>query len=158
MRLPVLVQVPHRVAVKAAVCAFFLLLLSLASHPSVTLAADPPPQKPTEKEKDKPKEKDEDPGPPQTEYMGRTIAQTMHWSGAPWLIRKTRDSEENTTLVLKQLDITPGMTVCDLGCGNGYYTLKASPLVGPTGRVLAEEVQPEMLDLLRTRAKKISNC
>ncbi len=91
---------------------------------------------------------------PEGFYMGRRMAQTMHWTGAEWLTRETRDSEENTTLVLKQLGVTPGMTVCDLGAGNGYYTLKLAALVGDTGKVIAQEVQPEMLTMLRDRADK----
>lgn len=94
------------------------------------------------------------PADPDGFYMGRRLAQTMHWTGAEWLIRETRDSEENTTLVLKQLGVTAGMTVCDLGAGNGYYTLKLAGLVGDKGKVIAQEVQPEMLELLRKRADK----
>ena len=37
------------------------------------------------------------------------------------------------------------MTVCDMGCGNGYYSLQLAKLVGPQGRVLAVDIQPEML-------------
>lgn len=87
-----------------------------------------------------------------TQYLGRVIAQTMSFHGAPWLIRPDRNKEENTDLVMQQLQIRPGTTVCDLGCGNGYYTLKLAPQVGPTGKVLAVDIQPEMLTLLRQRA------
>lgn len=88
-----------------------------------------------------------------TVYLGRRIAQTMGHQGAPWLIRETREVEENPTLVLEQLGVRPGMVVCDLGCGNGFYTLPLSKMVGETGKVLAVDIQPEMLHLLELRAK-----
>ncbi|QDT68138.1 Ubiquinone/menaquinone biosynthesis C-methyltransferase UbiE [Planctomycetes bacterium MalM25] len=87
------------------------------------------------------------------EYLGRPIAQTMHYLGAPWLVRDSRDREEEPAKMLGALGVEPAQTVCDLGCGNGFYTLKLAKLVGPKGRVLAVDIQPEMLDLLTTRAE-----
>jgi len=87
-------------------------------------------------------------------YMGRRIAQTMHFSGAPWLIRNTREREERCSLMLANLGIKPGMTVCDMGCGNGFHTLKMAKMTGPKGTVMAVDVQPEMLKLLRDRTEK----
>ena len=78
----------------------------------------------------------------------------MSFHGAPWLIRETRDPEENPRKLLKALDVKPGQTVCDLGCGNGFYTLQLAELVGEQGRVLAVDIQPEMLALLKQRAEK----
>ena len=66
--------------------------------------------------------------PPPAFYQGRRIAQTMSFHGAPWLIRETRDGEENPRKLLKALDVKPGQTVCDLGCGNGFYTLRLASL------------------------------
>ena len=91
---------------------------------------------------------------PQSKYKGRRIAQTMSYHGAPWLIRKERDQEENTKLLLKALQVKEGQTVADIGCGNGFYTLQLAKLVGPSGRVLAVDIQPEMLELLKERAAK----
>jgi ubiquinone/menaquinone biosynthesis C-methylase UbiE len=90
--------------------------------------------------------------PPLTHYKGRRIAQTMHYRGAPWLIRESREREEDCSTMLRELAVKPGMTVCDVGCGNGFYALRLAPLVGPTGRVLAVDIQPEMLRLLQARA------
>jgi ubiquinone/menaquinone biosynthesis C-methylase UbiE len=87
-----------------------------------------------------------------TEYKGRRIATTMHYRGAPWLVRDEREREERCSLMLANLGVKPGMTVCDIGCGNGYYSLQLAEMVGPTGRVLAVDIQPEMLDMLRKRA------
>jgi SAM-dependent methyltransferase len=91
---------------------------------------------------------------PLTEYMGRTIAQTMHYTGAEWLTRDSRDREEDCKTLLRELKLKPGMIVADFGCGNGFYTLQIAKLIQPGGRVLAVDIQPEMLDLLRDRMKE----
>jgi SAM-dependent methyltransferase len=92
--------------------------------------------------------------PPLTHYMGREIATTMHYSGAPWLVRESRQREEDCKRLLAALKVKPGETVCDLGCGNGFYTLALARLVGPKGKVYAVDIQPEMLKMLKERAKK----
>lgn len=91
--------------------------------------------------------------PARTEYLGRTIAQTMHYTGAPWLVRESRQREEDCELLLKALSLQPGQAVCDMGCGNGFYTVELARLVGPTGKVYAVDIQPEMLKLLQRRAE-----
>jgi ubiquinone/menaquinone biosynthesis C-methylase UbiE len=60
---------------------------------------------------------------------------------------------------VKQLKVEQGQVVCDLGAGNGFYTLWLAKLVGEKGRVLAVDIQPEMLEMLKQRAQqeKISN-
>ena len=92
--------------------------------------------------------------PPLKQYYGREIAQTMHYEGAPWLVREVRDSEEDGTTMLRELKVQPGQVVCDMGCGNGYYTLQLARQVGPTGKVLAVDIQPEMLTMLREATKR----
>ena len=94
------------------------------------------------------------PPPARRSYKGREIARTMHYTGAPWLLRESREREERCSLMLTNLGVKPGMTVCDLGCGNGFYTLQLARMVGPTGQVLAVDVQPQMLELLRRRADR----
>jgi ubiquinone/menaquinone biosynthesis C-methylase UbiE len=95
------------------------------------------------------------PEPPAlTHYMGREIAQTMHFAGAPWLTRESRDREEEPAKLMKALNLKEGQSVCDLGCGNGFYTLKLAKEVGQTGKVYAEDIQPEMLTMLQKRAEK----
>lgn len=86
-------------------------------------------------------------------YLGRTIARTMHWSGAPWLLRETREKEENGAALQEWLAVEAGAAVCDLGCGNGYHTLPLARAVGAEGRVFAVDLQPEMLMLLAERAE-----
>ena len=90
--------------------------------------------------------------PAQTHHMGREIAQTMHYTGAPWLVRESRQREEDCRMLLDALKIRPGQTVCDLGCGNGFYTVELARRVGPTGTVYAVDIQPEMLRMLAERA------
>ncbi len=90
---------------------------------------------------------------PLEKYKGRTIAQTMSYHGAPWLLRETREQEENPAKLLAALELKPGQTVADIGCGNGYYTLLMARKVGPEGRVYAVDIQPEMLQMLEERAR-----
>jgi 2-polyprenyl-3-methyl-5-hydroxy-6-metoxy-1,4-benzoquinol methylase len=89
-----------------------------------------------------------------TRYKGRKIAQTMGFQGAPWLSRETRQGEENLELMLEKLEIKPGMTVCDMGCGNGVLTMPMAKMTGEEGRVLAVDIQPEMLQMLSRRSKE----
>ncbi len=92
--------------------------------------------------------------PPRTEYFGRRIAQTMHYTGAPWLVRESREREEEPKKLLDALAIKPGQTVCDMGCGNGFYTLRIARRLGERGTVYAVDIQQEMLDGLMRRAER----
>ncbi len=94
----------------------------------------------------------EDPTAGRTHYMGREIAVTMHYTGAPWLVRESREREEECSTLLKALKLKPDDVVCDLGCGNGFYALKIANLV-PQGKVIGVDIQPEMLRMLRERAR-----
>ena len=89
-------------------------------------------------------------------YKGRTIAPAMSYLGADWLERAERDSLEQPDKVLETLDIAPGSVVADIGAGIGYYSLRLAAKVGPQGRVLATDIQPEMLSRLRVNMKKAS--
>lgn len=88
-------------------------------------------------------------------YLGRVLAKPMSHLGAPWLIRPERDEEERASESFQQLKLTEGMVVCDLGCGNGYWTLPMARDVGAEGRVLAVDIQREMLQKLRERSARI---
>jgi len=87
-------------------------------------------------------------------YMGRRVSQTMGHQGADWLIRDTREREERCSLMLANLGVKRGMTICDMGCGNGYYALQMAQMTGEKGYVVGVDVQPEMLSLLRDRMEK----
>ena len=85
-------------------------------------------------------------------HMGREIAQTMHYTGAPWLVRESRQREEDCRMMIEALGVQPGQSVCDMGAGNGFYTLELARLVGPEGLVYAVDIQPPMLQMLSRRA------
>ena len=98
----------------------------------------------------------DDQGPPALlEYKGREIARTMHWQGAPWLMRKLREEEEKTSEMINELKLKPGISVADIGSGNGYHTLMMDKIIGEKGQAYAVDIQPEMLIMLEERAKKV---
>jgi protein-L-isoaspartate O-methyltransferase len=90
---------------------------------------------------------------------GRVYAQTMGVEGADWLDRPEREAEEAPSKAIAALKIRPGAVVADIGAGSGYYTAKLAAAVGPTGRVVATDLQPGMLDLIRARVarEKLAN-
>jgi ubiquinone/menaquinone biosynthesis C-methylase UbiE len=92
--------------------------------------------------------------PARTHYKGREIAKPMHHSAAEWLTRAERARQENTALLMEQLDIEEGQTVADIGCGNGYFTLRMARRVGSKGTVFAVDIQEEMLRKLAKRAEE----
>ncbi len=85
-------------------------------------------------------------------YMGREIAKVMGHTEAMWLERSTREVEEKPTLVIKALKLKPTDTVADIGAGTGYFSFRIARLV-PQGRVLAVDIQPEMIDILKFMKK-----
>jgi ubiquinone/menaquinone biosynthesis C-methylase UbiE len=91
---------------------------------------------------------------PSGTYAGRPIAQTMSYLGADWLDRPERDAREQPDRVLDALKLTPQMTVADVGAGTGYFTLRLAKRVA---HVIATDVQPQMLDMLRARLGDIAN-
>jgi ubiquinone/menaquinone biosynthesis C-methylase UbiE len=87
-------------------------------------------------------------------YMGREISFVMGHQGAGWLERPEREKEEQPKKLLKLLEIKPGMVVADIGAGSGYYSFRLAKEVGAKGKVLAVDIQKEMLDIIRKRMKK----
>lgn len=87
-------------------------------------------------------------------YMDREISGVMGWQGAGWLERSEREREERTDLLLSALALQPGMVVADIGAGTGYLSRRMAPLVMPGGKVLAQDVQPEMVNLLQASVKR----
>jgi ubiquinone/menaquinone biosynthesis C-methylase UbiE len=85
-------------------------------------------------------------------YMGREIAQVMGHMGAAWLDRPEREKEERPSILIRNLGLAPGDVVADIGAGTGYFSLRIAPLV-PKGRVLAVDIQPEMLAIIRDKQR-----
>lgn len=89
-------------------------------------------------------------------YLGREIAHVMGYGpggqGAAWLERSSREEEERITLLVRSLGLQPGDVVADIGAGSGVISLRMSELVLPDGKVIAVDVQQEMLDRL------VENC
>jgi ubiquinone/menaquinone biosynthesis C-methylase UbiE len=85
---------------------------------------------------------------------GRQIAPVMGAAGAGWLDRPEREAEEAPDQALDSLGIRAGMTVADVGAGTGYMALRMARRVGPTGKVYANDLQPEMLQKLRARSQR----
>jgi ubiquinone/menaquinone biosynthesis C-methylase UbiE len=65
-----------------------------------------------------------------------------------------RDSVKEAETVMELADLRPGMYVADIGAGEGYYTVRLSPLVGRTGRVLAQDIVPQTRDDLVRRVNR----
>lgn len=87
-------------------------------------------------------------------YLGREIASVMGWQAAGWLERPEREQEEDVERMVASLRLAPGQRVADVGAGTGYVARKLARAVGPAGRVLAVDVQPQMIALLRDLAAK----
>jgi predicted methyltransferase len=68
-----------------------------------------------------------------------------------WHDEKECDDAEEPRQLVRLLGIKAGMTVADIGAGSGYYVVRLSPIVGPSGRIIAEDVVPEYLQSLRSR-------
>ena len=92
-------------------------------------------------------------------YLGREIAQVMGPGGIEWLDRPEREDEERPEAVMDALGLRSGDVVADLGAGSGYFTFRMAPKVGNTGKVLAVEIQDEMLRTIgrRARALRVAN-
>lgn len=78
----------------------------------------------------------------------------MGIGGAEWLERSEREIEELPETALSKIGLKPGMTVADVGAGVGYFTVRIGKRVGPDGKIYAVDVQPEMLSILKDRARK----
>lgn len=83
-------------------------------------------------------------------YMGREIAHVMGFQGMGWLERSNREEEENTSKLLRNMNIAPGDSIADIGAGSGYHVFKMAPMA-KDGLVYAVDIQDEMLDALREK-------
>ncbi|MEL6544270.1 MAG: class I SAM-dependent methyltransferase, partial [Myxococcota bacterium] len=86
-------------------------------------------------------------------YEGREISQVMGHLGAGWLERKEREREERPMDLIRALELNDDATVADIGAGTGYFSFKIAKQL-PQGRVLAVDLQPEMLEKIRQRIRR----
>ncbi len=87
-------------------------------------------------------------------YMGREIAQVMGHLAAGWLERPEREAQEKPRVLIDSLSLEPDAVVADIGAGTGYFTFRLAERV-PEGRVLAVDIQQEMVDLLEDREREL---
>lgn len=82
---------------------------------------------------------------------GRDVAPIV---GESFSTEDARDRVGEAEEVMRLAEIAPRMSVADIGAGEGYYTVRLSPLVGSRGRVLAEDIVPETRDRLAQRVQR----
>lgn len=129
---------------------FFLLKLeNVSSGTGPTVVQPPSPQSARYQQ-----HTDHDPDGTGKFYMGREISKVMGHLGANWLERPSRYEEERPDLLIQALDVKVGQFVADIGAGTGFFSLRLARKVGPKGRVLAVDIQREMLDKLSNRLKE----
>jgi predicted methyltransferase len=72
-----------------------------------------------------------------------------------WHNEKERDDAGEPRQLVRLLGVKSEITVADIGAGSGYYVVRLSPIVGPRGRIIAEDVVPEYLQNLRNRVRAL---
>lgn len=77
-----------------------------------------------------------------------------HIVSARWSTEEARDRLREAETVMDRATIRPGMTVADIGAGEGYYTIRLAARVGEDGRVLAEDIMPTVRDQLAERVSR----
>jgi hypothetical protein len=73
---------------------------------------------------------------------------------ARWSTEENRDRLNEAGEVMAKAGIKPGMTVADIGAGEGYYTIRLANRVGKEGRVLAEDIVADVRDALALRVAR----
>jgi precorrin-6B methylase 2 len=127
----------------------WLLVLAVAAAPAAPPVEPKPIEKPTYEYR-----KQHDPDGIGKFYMGREIAQVMGHLAAGWLDRPEREREEQPAKLMEALKLKPGEVVADIGAGSGYFTFRLADRVGPKGKVVAVEIQQEMLDIISRKMKQ----
>ena len=92
-----------------------------------------------------------EPGPQQFPAASRPVAAIV---SSRWSDEDSRDKAGESTGVMDRAGVKPGMTVADIGAGEGYYTIRLAARVGAKGRVLAQDIIPEVRDKLAERVER----
>jgi len=71
-----------------------------------------------------------------------------------WATEQERDKADESGQIIRLLGLTPGMSVADLGAGSGYHTVRLAKVLGPNGRVFAQDVMPNYLAGLARRVNR----
>jgi ubiquinone/menaquinone biosynthesis C-methylase UbiE len=87
-------------------------------------------------------------------FHGREISQVMGHPAIEWLERDNREDEEAPSRAIAMLDLAPSAVIADIGAGSGYYTFRIAPKL-PLGRVMAVDIQPEMLEFVKNRSAEL---
>ena len=74
--------------------------------------------------------------------------------GTTFSTEKARDKRNEASVVMDIAGLDAGMSVADIGAGEGYYTVRLAEIVGETGRVLAQDIDSEALTRLGTRVSR----
>ena len=74
--------------------------------------------------------------------------------GGTFSTEDARDRAGEAEEVMQLAGVKPGMSVADVGAGEGYYTVRLAKVVGPKGRVLAEDIVPNVRDALSDRVQR----
>jgi SAM-dependent methyltransferase len=72
-----------------------------------------------------------------------------------WHDEKERDAAGEPRQLVQLLGIKPGMTVADIGAGSGYYVVRLAPIVGPGGRIIAQDIRSDYLRSLGKRVRDL---
>ena len=83
-------------------------------------------------------------------YMGREISFVMGHEGSYWLERDEREKEEKPEQVIDNMSLRPDSVVADIGAGTGYFSFRIARRL-PKGKVLAVDIQPEMLEQIEKK-------
>src|SRR5690606_6556201 len=87
-------------------------------------------------------------------FPGREIAKVMGHRAIDWLERTEREAGDAPSKAVAAIGLAPHLSLADLGAGSGYYSFRISEKV-PQGKVVAVDIQPEMLDFLRKRSAQL---
>lgn len=94
------------------------------------------------------------PAPPVSGEQGNRPTSTPYAGDLSIFEYPDRDKKLQVDRVMDLLGISPGKAVADIGAGSGWFTVRAAARVGRAGRVYAEDINPQAIDYITTRASR----